>query len=197
MNIDITQATTKSMLLPCVRESDKPATDNARLPTIEKRPPLQRALSPEQRELIEIRHTAGMSQAQFAEELAIGMPRLSSYEHGRTSGIPDWVMQAARALTSHNGMAQDSARKQYDGLEMPEILAQWATTLGIPYDDNRRLAALLGTSVPTLTRWKNRLTRPSLKSLRFHWEMVEQARLKMAKQAEYIDTPAKGKKPAR
>lgn len=117
----------------------------------------------------------GLSQAQFAEELGIGVPRLSSYEYGRAGSIPEWVMTAARELAANNGEAQESNRKKYEGLEMPAILAGWAKALGVPYEDNGQLAALLGTSVSTLTRWKNKLTRPSLHSLAFHEHMVDQA----------------------
>ncbi len=176
-----------ALLLPCVRVSDQVSFANGCLPQLEKKPPATRNLSSEQQELIAIRKQCGLSQAQFAEEMGIGFPRLSSYEHGRTGGIPDWIMQAARALAQNQGLAQEQTQKRFSGLEMPEILARWAERLDVPYEDNRRLAALLGTTVPTLTRWKNGLTRPRLQSLLFHEQMVEQARLKLSKQAECID----------
>ena len=182
-----------AFLLPCVRVSDQLAPENSRLPKIEKIPPAPRKLSPEQQELIDIRVQCGLSQAQFAEELGIGIPRLSSYEHGRTGGIPDWIMQAARSLAQSQGKTQDATRKRFTGHSMPEILAGWAKDLDVPYDDNRKLAALLGTTVPTLTRWKNGLTRPSLQSLLFHEQMVEQAQSKLSKQTECIEELAVGR----
>ncbi|MBK6742539.1 MAG: helix-turn-helix transcriptional regulator [Hydrogenophilales bacterium] len=167
--------------------SDQVSLENPRLPRIEKKPPTPRKLAPEQQELIDIRKQCNLSQAQFADELGIGVPRLSSYEHGRTGSIPEWIMQAARALAQNQGLAQEQAQKRFAGLDMPEILTRWGERLDVPYEDNRRLAALLGTTVPTLTRWKNGLTRPRLQSLLFHEQMVEQARLKLSKQAECID----------
>lgn len=184
---------TQALLLPCVKESDSPAPTPPRLPDIEKKPAAKRTLSPEHQELVDIRLKLGLSQAQFAEELGIGVPRLSSYEYGRAGSVPEWVMTSARELAANNGEAQESTRKKYEGLEMPVILANWAKALGVPYEDNGQLAALLGTSVSTLTRWKNKLTRPSLHSLAFHEHMVDQARQKLAKQKACIEELAGGK----
>jgi len=82
---------------------------------------------------------------------------------------------------------------KFDGLDMPIILQGWARALDVDYEDNRQLAALLGTSIPTLTRWKKNLTRPSLQSLVFHEHMVDQAKQKLAKQKKCIEELAKGK----
>lgn len=184
------------MRLPCVRVSERFDLENRRLPNLNRHPPAVRKLSPEQEELIEIRKRCGMSQAEFAEAVGIGMPRLSSYEHGRTGGIPEWIMQAARALGETHESDQAA---RFTDLDMPTLLAQWAKRLDVPYEDNRRLAALLGTTVPSLTRWKNGLTRPRLQSLLFHEQMVEQACAKLSKQAERIETPAQDRrgKPAK
>jgi transcriptional regulator with XRE-family HTH domain len=181
------------MRLPCVRVSEDISFENRKLPLLDKKPPAVRKLTPEQQELIEIRSQCGLSQAQFAEALGIGFPRLSSYEHGRTDGIPDWITQAARDLAKTQGNAQDDTQQRYADLDMPEIVVGWAMRLHVPYDDNRRLAALLGTTVPTLTRWKNRLTRPRMQSLLFHEQMVEQACAKLTKQAECIDGLKRGR----
>jgi DNA-binding transcriptional regulator YiaG len=137
------------MHLPCVRVSEDISLENHRLPRLDKKPPAVRKLTPEQQELIDIRKQCGLSQAQFAEALGIGFPRLSSYEHGRTDSIPDWIMQSAHGLAETHGTAQDAAQQRYAGLDMPEIVAIWAKRMDVPYDDNQRLAALLGTSVPT------------------------------------------------
>lgn len=182
-----------ALLLPCVKESDSPVPTPPSLPDLEKKPAVKRSLSPEHQELVNIRLKIGLSQAQFAEELGIGVPRLSSYEYGRAGSIPEWVMTAARELVANNGEAQESIRKKYEELEMPVILATWAKALGVPYEDNDQLAALLGTSVSTLTRWKNKLTRPSLHSLAFHEHMVDQAKKKLAKQKACIEELAGGK----
>jgi transcriptional regulator with XRE-family HTH domain len=193
MNNQHPPQTQAALLLPCVKESDSPAPTPPRLPDIEKKPAVKRSLSPEHQELVNMRLKLGLSQAQFAEELGIGVPRLSSYEYGRAGSIPEWVMTAARELATNSGEAQESNRKKYEGLEMPAILAGWAKALGVPYEDNGQLAALLGTSVSTLTRWKNKLTRPSLHSLAFHEHMVDQAKQKLAKQKACIEELAGGK----
>lgn len=182
-----------ALLLPCVKESDSPVPTPPSLPDLEKKPAVKRSLSPEHQELVNIRLKIGLSQAQFAEELGIGVPRLSSYEYGRAGSIPEWVMTAARELVANNGEAQESIRKKYEELEMPVILATWAKALGVPHEDNGQLAALLGTSVSTLTGWKNKLTRPSLHSLAFHEHMVDQAKKKLAKQKACIEELAGGK----
>lgn len=182
------------MRLPCVRVSENISLENRRLPQLDKKPPAVRKLTSEQQELIAIRKQCGLSQAQFAEALGIGFPRLSSYEHGRTDSIPEWIMLAARGLAETQGKSQEAARQHYAGLDIPEILAIWAERLDVPYDDNRRLAAMLGTTVPTLTRWKNRLSRPSIQSLLFHEQMVEQACTKLSKQDECIDGLKRGKR---
>ncbi len=193
MNDHHRQVPLASLLLPCVKESDSPASTPPRLPDIEKKPAVQRILSPAHQELVGIRLKLDLSQAQLAEELGIGVPRLSSYEYGRAGSIPEWVMTAARELAANNGEAQESIRKKYEGLEMPAILASWAKTLDVPYEDNSQLAALLGTSVSTLTRWKNKLTRPSLHSLVFHEHMVDQVKQKLAKQKACIKGLTEGK----
>lgn len=193
MNDHHQQETRAGLLLPCVKESASPASPPPRLPNLEKKPAVQRMLSPEHQELVDIRQKLDLSQAQFAEELGIGVPRLSSYEYGRAGKIPEWVMTAARALSTSNGETQESVRNKYDGLEMPAILASWAKALDVPYEDNKQLAALLGTSVSTLTRWKKKLVRPSLHSLVFHEHMVNQAKQKLAKQKACIEGQAEGK----
>lgn len=182
------------MRLPCVRVSENISLENRRLPELDKKPPTIRKLTSEQQELIAIRRQCGLSQAQFAEALGIGFSRLSSYEHGRTDSIPEWIMQAARGLATTQGNAQDAAQQRYADIEMPEIVAAWAKRLDVSYDDNRRLAAMLGTTVPTLTRWKNCLTRPRLQSLLFHEQMVEQACAKLSKQAECIGGLKRGRR---
>jgi DNA-binding transcriptional regulator YiaG len=197
MNNQHLQEPQVALLLPCVKESDSPATAPPRLPDIEKKPAVRRTLSPEHQELVSIRLKLDLSQAQFAEELGIGVPRLSSYEYGRAGSIPEWVMAAARELATNNGETKESIRKKYDGLEMPIILASWAKALGVPYEDNGQFAALLGTSVSTLTRWKNKLTRPSLHSLAFHEHMVDQAKQKLAKQKACIEELTGGKQQRR
>ena len=182
-----------TLRLPCVKEAATAMHEKACLPVIQKRPPAQRVLSADNQDLVDIRKGLDMSQAEFADALGIGMPRLASYEYGRAA-IPDWVMKASRDLADNNGNTLDSARKQYDGIAMPEILAGWARELGVPYDNSLELATLLGASKATVTRWKNELIRPRLSALLRYEHMVKEAKKKLARQSELVEQLATGKK---
>jgi len=182
-----------TLRLPCVKEAATAMHEKACLPVIQKRPPAQRVLSADNQDLVDIRKGLDMSQAEFADALGIGMPRLASYEYGRAA-IPDWVMKASRDLADNNGNTLDSARTQYDGIAMPEILAGWARELGVPYDNSLELATLLGASKVTVTRWKNELIRPRLSALLRYEHMVKEAKKKLARQSELVEQLATGKK---
>jgi transcriptional regulator with XRE-family HTH domain/DNA-directed RNA polymerase specialized sigma24 family protein len=183
----------QTLRMPCVKEAATAMHAKACLPVIQKRPPAQRVLSADNQELVEIRKGLDMSQAEFADALGIGMPRLASYEYGRAA-IPDWVMKASRDLADNNGNALESARKQYEGIAMPEILDGWAKELGVPYDNSLELATLLGASKATVTRWKNGLIRPRLSALLRYEHMVKEAKKKLARQSEFVEQLAAGKK---
>lgn len=182
-----------TLRLPCVMEAATAMHERACLPEILKRPPAQRVLSADNQELVDIRKGLDMSQAEFADALGIGMPRLASYEYGRAA-IPDWVMKASRGLADNNGNALESVRTQYEGIAMPEILDGWAKELGVPYDNSLELATLLGASKATVTRWKNGLIRPRLSALLRYEHMVKEAKKKLARQSEFVEKLASGKK---
>ncbi len=183
----------RTLVMPCVREAAKDAQERAHLPLIEKKPRAQRALPPASQDLVGIRTGLDMTQAEFADALGIGMPRLASYEYGKAS-IPDWVMKSARDLADNSGNALESGRKKYEGVPMPEVLEGWARELGVPYDNSQELATLLGASKATVTRWKNGLIRPRLSALLRYEHMVKEARKKLARQSEFIEQMAAGKK---
>ena len=183
----------RTLVLPCVREVTMAAQERAHLPIIEKKPRAQRVLPPESQELVSIRTGLDMTQAEFADALGIGMPRLASYEYGKAT-IPDWVMKSARDLADNSGNALESGRKKYEGITMPEILNGWARDLGVPYDNSQELATLLGASKATVTRWKNDLIRPRLSALLRYEHMVKEARKKLARQSEFVEQLATGKK---
>jgi len=185
-----------TLRLPCVKETATAMYEKACLPEILKRPPAQRVLSADNQELVDIRKGLDMSQAEFADALGIGMPRLASYEYGRAS-IPDWVMKASRDLADNNGNTLESARNQYEGIAIPEILDGWARELGVPYDNSLELATLLGASKATVTRWKNGLIRPRLSALLRYEHMVKEAKKKLARQSELVEQLATGKKKRR
>lgn len=129
------------------------------LPMPPKRPAKAAKLSPDQEELVSIRHQLRYSQDVFAKALGIGVPRLASYEYGRTSCVPEKVMDTARGLLNEVGCAD---AKEYENIPMSKILAQWAEELKIDYEDNIALSKALTVSPATISRWKNDKTRPPL-----------------------------------
>lgn len=100
---------------------------------------------------------SGMTQAVFAEKLDIGGARLASYLYGRTSSVPEYIMDSARALSK----SPDHIKSKFEGLTMPEILKRWAKRLGLKEVDDAKLAPLIGVSISTVCRWRIGDTRPS------------------------------------
>ena len=131
----------------------------AALPMPPKRPPKAVQLSPDQAALVDIRHQLGYSQELFAEAWGLGVPRLASYEYGRTAGVPKAVMDKARELLNEVGCADI---KEYENVPMSKILAGWAKQMGIPYEEDIALSKALTVSPATISRWKNDKTRPPL-----------------------------------
>lgn len=115
-------------------------------------------LSAEQQELVDIRQTLDLSQHVFAELLAIGSARLTTYENGITEGVPEHILVRARKLLENNGMVAEQA---YGSMDMPEIIAEWATTLDIDYDDDLTISNFIGATVAEISRWKSLESRPS------------------------------------
>lgn len=129
------------------------------LPMPPKRAPKAVKLSPDQEELVNIRHKLSYSQELFAKALNIGVPCLASYEYGRTAGVPKTTMDAARGLLSEIG---SNDTKEYEDIPMSDILAKWAEQMGIPYTEDLALSKALTVSAATISRWKNNKTRPPL-----------------------------------
>jgi DNA-binding transcriptional regulator YiaG len=113
----------------------------------------------DQEELVNIRHQLSYSQELFAKALGIGVPCLASYEYGRTSGVPENIMETAKRLLHEVGCTD---AKKYEGVPMSEILAKWAEQLDIPYENDVALSKALTVSTATISRWKNNKTRPPL-----------------------------------
>jgi len=176
----------QAMVSCCVKEVtiDTQASDH--LPDVGKQPRAQRVLRPVAQELVDIRNRLGMTHAEFADALSIGMPRLSSYIYGDTT-VPDWVVDSAREIAENNGNALESARKKYEDTPMSKILAGWADELGIPYANSQELASLLGASKATVTRWKNNLIHPRLSSVLRYEQMVKEAKKKLDKQTVCVE----------
>ena len=153
------QINMKKSTVPGVRLVAVKERPNNALPMPPKRPPKAAKLSPDQEELVNIRHQLCYSQELFANALNIGVPCLASYEYGRTSGVPENIMGIARGLLNEVGCAD---AKEYENIPMNKILAKWAKQLGIAYEDDVALSKALTVSPATISRWKNNKTRPAL-----------------------------------
>lgn len=139
------------------------------LPISPKRPPKAVKLSPDQEELLSIRNTLDLSQHVFAELIEIGKPRLVSYEQGRTTGVPEPIMKAARELLKNKGRVKGD---RYARMDMPEIIAEWSKDLNIDYGDDNKLSNFIGASTEAILRWKNLETRPEPFLLKQYREIV-------------------------
>lgn len=118
-------------------------------------------LNKDQAELAEIyrrmHEDNGMTQEDFAKKIDIGTARLASYLYGRTASVPEHIMDAARLLIK----SPEHIESKFDKMEMPAILLKWAKALGMKTVDDAKLAPLIGVSVATVCRWRNKETRPS------------------------------------
>jgi DNA-binding XRE family transcriptional regulator len=149
----------KKSAVPGVKLVPTKERPNNALPMPPKRPPKAATLSMDQEELVNIRHQLSYSQELFAKALGIGVPCLASYEYGRTSGVPENIMETAKRLLHEVGCTD---AKKYEGVPMSEILAKWAEQLDIPYENDVALSKALTVSTATISRWKNNKTRPPL-----------------------------------
>lgn len=118
-------------------------------PARAKRTPVKR--TPEQQELVDIMHSLGKQQQDFAVMLNIDLPRLSSYIYGRTQSVPKDIMEAARTLAVEFDKTIQMTRDKYDR-PMGDILAEWKQRLRTECDNE--IADFLGVAPMTVTRWR-------------------------------------------
>lgn len=136
-------------------------------------------LSPEQRELVEIRRALFMTQAEFAEALNISLPRLSSWEYGRTQSVPAYYMDKARELLALGNRPRQHGQELFANKTMSDILAEWAKDLNVDYDDTATMAGLLGVSETTIRRWKENRVKPSITNLVRYHSIVQQLKKRL------------------
>lgn len=119
-------------------------------------------LSPDQRELVDIRKKLGLRHQDYAIMLGIGLPRLSSYTYGRTASVPAAVMKTARQLLAENG---ETSRKLQEKFKKPmsEIINEWEMRLGTKTD--AEIAGLIGVVTMTISRWRKNETKPDFSAL--------------------------------
>lgn len=162
------------------------ARPNNVLPMPPKRPHKVANLSPDQEELVNIRNTLGLSQHVFAESIEISIPRLVSYEQGRTTGVPERIMKDARTLLKNGGRVKGD---RYAHMDMPEIIAEWANGLNVDYDDDVKLSNFIGASAEAISRWKNSETRPAPLMLKQYREIVRDLKARLEKVLLLQKTP--------
>lgn len=122
------------------------------------------------KELRSIRHSLGYSQAMMADCLGIGVPRYASYEYGRTSGVPDEIMDAARAELNLDNDEVSQLKARFS-ISMGDLVRRWMGMVGEDCD-YKKLSAICGVSLSTVHRWAENKTRPSLAILNRYENMV-------------------------
>jgi transcriptional regulator with XRE-family HTH domain len=158
------------------------------LPDSPRKQPSKLKLTPEHEELKSIRQQLGWTQQQFADELGMGLPCLASYEYGRTKGVPEQIINKARNLLEQEASAAKRIKSKFDGRSMESILTEWSQILGLEakkeqeekegkkFNENRELSIATGASIPTIVRWKNGDTRPSVQGLlRYEKRIMDEA----------------------
>ena len=146
-------------------------------------PQAEKTANADQIELRNIRLSLGMSQPEFAGEIGIKVPRLSSYEYGKTSGVPEHIMDAARKLR-RDAVARNTLQELYGDKPMAEIFSGWVEHISealrscgelapdVPAVGDSFIAQLLQVTETTLRRWRNNRARPSLNMINVHHEAV-------------------------
>lgn len=137
----------------------------------------------DQIELRSIRLSLGMSQPEFAGEIGIKVPRLSSYEYGKTIGVPEHIMEAARKLQK-DAAARNALQALYGNKTMAEIFNGWAEQItealrasselapDVRVVADSYIARLLQVTETTIRRWRSNRARPSLNVINAHNESV-------------------------
>lgn len=119
-------------------------------------------LSPDQRELRQIRLDLRLTKSKFSSDLSIPLCTLDSYEYGKTNSVPPAVMHAARMLQANSSTQGISAQiERFALLSMREILGLWASNLKIDVSDTTRLAEALSVTTTTIRRWRENKVRPN------------------------------------
>lgn len=134
-------------------------------PQQDKPKPKKKTLSRDQKRIVEIRMALGMTQPEFAVAINVRVPRLSSWEYGRTKGVPDWALQNAEDLMREGNAKYETGMKLFGKKKMSQIIEQWRKYLHVAEGDIYSLAAIIQTSEPTIRRWYSDEVRPTVQSL--------------------------------
>jgi len=116
-------------------------------------------------ELKAIKEMLGCTNSEYAEQLSIGLPTLSSYIYGRVQTVPEDVIQRARQLINDLNPTTLVRRKWLSTASMVDVYRDWAKSLHIhlldPSEQDSRLSKLLGTNITTVWRWRQPQTTTS------------------------------------
>lgn len=115
------------------------------------------------KELRSIRLSLGCSQEKMKEALGIGGARYASYEYGRTSSVPDKIMNDARALLALHNEKNGELQKRFD-MPMSQLLERWMKMVGVKCN-YKKIATICNVSPSTVNRWAENSTHPSLSML--------------------------------
>ena len=129
-------------------------------------------LGPDHMEVRNARIFLDMTQADFAAAIGKPTPTLVSYECGRTQKVPQDVLDRVRDLVKNNGDILPW-RARFDGVPVKIILEQWAKRLECDPDDMLTMASMTGTTVSTISRWRNGEVVPRLRQLIVYDAIVE------------------------
>lgn len=121
------------------------------------------------RELNDIKIALGITNADFAKDLGIGLPTLASYLYARVQTVPDRVMETAREMLQSANPKTIETRRWLDTATMPDIVNAWCAKLSISkFDDakkDHRLSEILGCNVITVWRWRTDGAKPKVSVL--------------------------------
>ncbi len=147
--------------------SEAPIIHVVKPPTARARGSELRDLGPAQKELFKIVSDLGYKHEEFAADIGIGMSRLASYLYGRTTTVPDDIMERARELKNQASPIVDRWKRQF-GKPLPAIIEGWERALGLEVGssaNDEALAAILEINPVTIYRWRKEATTPRIHSI--------------------------------
>lgn len=101
--------------------------------------------------------------------LGLKKPTLSSYLYGKTSSVPEIVLEGVRELMKNQQLLDE--RNAFLNHTMEETINKWCEDVGIEKGNIQRLAEYLEIHVITIERWLSGM-RPSMSGFRKHYRRV-------------------------
>lgn len=160
-----------------------PVIDTSKLVKRHRKAPL--ALSPENARLKAIRLKLGISQEQYAYRLNVTLARIQSYEYGRTSVVPQFILSAAEKLLDLEKLGIARRESAVDLRPMSVVVVEWARMAGVTQDEGATklrqgeallLADILGVSKSTVLRWSQDKMTPNARERGGYIRLIQRAR---------------------